>query len=76
MLQAPKLTESASGLQKRLADWVMEENATLDAADLRRAQQLIRQLAAGTKGRAIVAYCCFPSPPMLSPHRDFFGSVP
>jgi hypothetical protein len=55
MLRAPKLTESASELLKRLADWVMEEDARLDEADLRRAQQLIRQLAAGTKGRALRA---------------------
>jgi hypothetical protein len=55
MLRNPKLTESASELLKRLADWVTKENAKLDQADLRRAQQLIRQLAAGTKSRALRA---------------------
>lgn len=55
MLRAPKLTESASELLKRLADWVMEENSTLDEADLQRARQLIRQLDAGTKDRALRA---------------------
>jgi murein tripeptide amidase MpaA len=53
ILRVPKLRESASELLKKLTDWVMKEDARLDEADLRRAEQLIQQLAAGTKDRAL-----------------------
>ncbi|HWM65160.1 MAG TPA: M14 family zinc carboxypeptidase [Steroidobacteraceae bacterium] len=55
VLKAPKLLESASELLRSLTDWVMKDDVKLDQVDLRRAQQLIRQLAAGTKDRALRA---------------------
>ncbi len=53
ILRVPKLRASASELLQKLTDWVMKEDARLDEADLHRAQQLIRQLAAGAKDRAL-----------------------
>ena len=53
ILRVPILRKSASELMKSLTDWVMKEDAKLGEADLQRAQELIRRLAAGTRDRAL-----------------------